>query len=193
MGGIVMEITRNILQELCSVLEMRTQGGDGGESGVESGVHLTRLATGDTLFTQGEPGDSVYIVASGQIDIKVAVPGEDDRILCTLKRNAVLGEMSLLLDEPRSATATARTDAVLWQIPRDEFQAAISRGDRWTNNLLLVMLQMLARRLADMNQELISLMVAQHEIAHSEEAEIQAINIAELERLRQRLFTQWSF
>jgi len=184
-----MEVNKNILQELTSVLEMRSQG----DNITETGVHLTRVAAGATLFMQGEPGDSVYIVASGQIDVKVAVPGEDDRVLTTLKRNAVLGEMSLLLDEPRSATAVARTDSVLWQIPRAEFQAAISRGDRWTNNLLVVMLQMLARRLADMNRELIALMVAQQEDDRDEKAAAAAVNIAELERLRQRLFTQWSF
>jgi CRP-like cAMP-binding protein len=166
------------------MLEQHAQGG----TLEATGVQLRRLATGERLFDQGDPGDSVYIVASGQLEVKVHVPEQEDRTLCMLKRNAIVGEMSLLLDEPRSATAEARSPSVVWQIPRGEFQAAIHRGDHWTNSLLLLMLQMLARRLADMNGELVSLIAAQHNTNAGDEAS--TVNVAELERLRQRLLSQ---
>ena len=71
---------------------------------------------------------------------------------------------------------------------RANFREAINRGDRWANKFLVVMSQVLARRLAAMNQELVALIVTSRK-----DAKGQAIQVHELEQLRNRLFTQWSF
>lgn len=181
-----MQITdqSRILRELSVLLEQHSQQG----TITDTGVQLRRLEAGEQLFAQGDPGDSVYLVAAGQLEVKVHVPDQPDRVLCTLKRNAIVGEMSLLLDEPRSATAVARSSSVVWQIPRGEFLAAVQRGDHWTKGLQWLMLQMLARRLADMNREIVGLIALQSD-AHGPEG-ASGDHVAGLERLRERLLSQ---
>src|SRR5687768_9543128 len=82
------------------------------------GIQRVHLAAGDTLFYQGDPGDSLYFVISGQLHVSLFVPEAEDRIINKLGPNSILGEMSLLLDQPRSATVTADTNAELWRVAR---------------------------------------------------------------------------
>jgi CRP-like cAMP-binding protein len=74
---------------------------------------------GTSLFIQGEPGDSVYIIEEGEVDI---IDEKNNRSLAVLRRNDVVGEMSLITGEPRSATAVAKTDTSVWVILKDHFE-----------------------------------------------------------------------
>jgi CRP-like cAMP-binding protein len=58
-------------------------------------AHLkeVRLPAGKILFRQGDPGDSFYLLLSGQILIKLGAPAQDDRTLATLGPGAILGEL----------------------------------------------------------------------------------------------------
>ena len=122
------------------------------------GIQRVHLQAGDTLFHQGDPGDSLYFVISGILHVSLYVPEAEDRIINKLGPNSILGEMSLLLDQPRSATVTAETDAELWRVGRDKFQESISWNERWANQFLFYMAQVLARRLLGMNDELVDLL-----------------------------------
>ena len=73
---------------------------------------------GTAIFNQGEPGDSVYIIEDGEIDI---VDEKNNRSLAVLRKNDVVGEMSLITGEPRSATAIAKIDTRVWVILKDDF------------------------------------------------------------------------
>src|SRR5260370_18461519 len=66
-----------------------------------------RLAPGDVLFRQGAPGDSIYLLLSGQILIKLGAPARDDRTLATLGPGVILGELGPLLNTQRTATSLA--------------------------------------------------------------------------------------
>lgn len=151
-------------------------------------LHIT---AGETLFRQGDLGAWVYLLVKGEIDLFVRVPrtGNENhnRSLCVLYPPAVLGEMSLLLDEPRTATAIAKTDCEVWQISREQFREATESCHKWANHFLIAMSKILASRLSDTNRKLVSL------IAEAEEAEPATARVDELEQLRDRLFTQWSF
>ena len=76
-------------------------------------THLeeVRLPPGKILFRQGDPGDSFYLLLSGQIVIKLGAPAQDDRTLATLGPGAILGEMGPLVHTPRTATAIAAPKA----------------------------------------------------------------------------------
>lgn len=77
---------------------------------------------GQVIFREGEPGSSLYIVAEGQIDI-----ARGERILETVGPGGILGELALIDDKPRSASAIARTDCLLAPINRDHFLALVQR------------------------------------------------------------------
>ena len=152
------------------------------------------IKAGEILFRQGDFGAWVYLLVEGEIELRVRVPGVgddegEDRSLCMICRPAILGEMSLLLDEPRTATAIATADCEVWQISRDQFRDATESCDKWANQFLSVISKILAARLAETNRKLVNL------IAENKAAEPQptAARVDELEQLRDRLFTQWSF
>jgi CRP-like cAMP-binding protein len=86
-------------------------------------LRIRHFRRGEVLFHEGDPGDALFIVASGAV--KVVVPSEEgeEAILATLKRGDFLGELALLDGAPRSASAIAleATDALT--LPRDQFRA----------------------------------------------------------------------
>ena len=148
------------------------------------------LAPGEILFKQGDQGDSIYLLLSGQIHIKLGAPAPDDHILATLWPSAILGEMAPLLHTPRTATAIAAAESHLWRISTAVFHEALQHGDAWATSFLLATAQFLGRRIMGMNEELIRLSaelrqnLAQPQIRNA---------VAEIEQLRKRLTTEWTF
>ena len=85
-----------------------------------------RFRRGEVLFHEGDPGDSLFIVASGAV--KVVVPSEEggEAILATLQRGDFLGELALLDGAPRSASAIALEATETLALPRDRFNALVA-------------------------------------------------------------------
>ncbi len=85
-----------------------------------------RFRRGEVLFHEGDPGDALFIVASGAV--KVVVPSEegDEAILATLRRGDFLGELALLDGAPRSASAIALEPTEVMALPRDQFRALLA-------------------------------------------------------------------
>jgi signal transduction histidine kinase len=91
-----------------------------------SDADLTRLCTDiqevvlqphDTLFHEGEHGDMAYVITAGEVEI-VKATERRDVVLAVHKPGAIIGEMALLQEEPRMASARARTRAELLAIPK---------------------------------------------------------------------------
>ncbi|HEY6069711.1 MAG TPA: MFS transporter [Gaiellaceae bacterium] len=80
-----------------------------------------RAAAGAELVRQGEAGNRFYLVASGSLVVSV-----DGTEVATLGPGDSFGEIALLRDVPRTATVTARSDAVLYTLGREDFVPAVS-------------------------------------------------------------------
>jgi CRP/FNR family cyclic AMP-dependent transcriptional regulator len=78
------------------------------------------IEQGTVIFEENEPGDCMYIILSGQIQIH-----KGKTVLAVLQEKEVFGELSLLDAETRSATATAKTDCVLFKIDQEPFYELI--------------------------------------------------------------------
>jgi len=105
-------------------------------------VRGTSVAAGEVLFEEGEPGDAFYIVFDGAMEITKARPdGSQDR-LAVRRRGEAFGEMALLNDAPRSATARAVEDTRLIAVDREDFQLLLG-GD----SLALRMMRVLSKAL----------------------------------------------
>src|SRR5450432_3333735 len=124
-------------------------GADDG-SAMASSLVERRFEAGDMIMNLGDQGTSMFIVASGHINIHL--PGEASRRI-SLKDIAVgeyLGELALFDDKPRSASAVATTDAVLLELERDTLSKyLVSRP-----HAAMTLFRTLAGRLRETNQML---------------------------------------
>jgi glycine/D-amino acid oxidase-like deaminating enzyme len=75
------------------------------------------LPRGTTLFSEGAPGGSCFIVVRGAVDVTIEVRGEPHQ-LATLQPGSIFGQMSLVVNEPRAATCTVSDEALLLEIDR---------------------------------------------------------------------------
>lgn len=90
-----------------------------------------RYQEGDVIMKEGEPGESMYVISEGSVQIHKALTmkfGDDDfreteKTLTVLRAedHAVAGEMALITEDKRSATVTALTECLLYRITRDDF------------------------------------------------------------------------
>lgn len=81
------------------------------------------LDAGTRLFEEGDPGDRFFVVVRGSVELTKG--GEDGERLAVLRAGQAFGEMALLNDAPRSATAQASEQSYLIGISREEFFALL--------------------------------------------------------------------
>ena len=149
-----------------------------------------RHPPGEVLFRQGDPGDSIYLLVSGQMLIKLDAPEQDERTLATLGPGAILGEMGPLVNTPRTATAVTSAESHLWRISTRAFHDALQHGDAWATSFLLATAEVLGRRVMSMNEELVRLSAELRQ--NLGQPQIRRA-VAEIEQLRKRLTTEWTF
>lgn len=113
------------------------------------------FAPGTVLFREGEPGKDMYVVQSGRVNVSKKV-GEVEKILASLGPGEFLGEMSILNNKPRSATATCAEASKLLVIDAKTFEAMI-RGNA---EIAIRMIKKLADRLAEANEQIETLLFA---------------------------------
>ncbi|MBF0130059.1 MAG: cyclic nucleotide-binding domain-containing protein [Alphaproteobacteria bacterium] len=93
----------------------------------KKGLPRREYPAGHILFQEGDAGSDAYIIISGEIEI-IRRDGNTDRVIAVLDRGAIFGEMALIDDQPRMATARVRKDAVLTLVPRNRFKAKLDRA-----------------------------------------------------------------
>ena len=119
---------------------------------------LTRLETvtlprGRVVFNEGEPGDSLYIILSGKIKLGRRAADGRQNLVMVMGPSDMVGELSLFDPGPRTATATAVTDARLARLKKTSLRP-------WLNNrpeIAEQLLRVLARRLRRTNDALADL------------------------------------
>jgi CRP-like cAMP-binding protein len=82
---------------------------------------------GDVLFREGERGAEMFVIQSGLVRISKRV-GSEERPIATLGRGEFLGEMAILNNKPRSATATVLEDATCLVLDGHTLEAMISNN-----------------------------------------------------------------
>ena len=106
-------------------------------------VNAETFAAGQTIFTEGQPGEVMYVVQDGEVELRIG-----DRVLETVGPGDVFGEMALIDAGNRSATAAAKTECQIVPVPRKHFEFLIQQ----TPHFALQVMQVMADRLRRMNQ-----------------------------------------
>jgi aquaporin Z len=109
------------------------------------GYRLARA--GEVIIREGETGEDAYLVERGRLDVRRRGAGGDEVSIATLGPGDWVGEMSLLLDEARSATVVASSDTQLRRITRQSFARVLAEDPERTQELL----RQLARRVREAN------------------------------------------
>jgi len=107
-----------------------------------------RVPTGTVLFRTGDEGDTCYLVDTGALRVTTSPTGD---VLATLGPGSFVGELALLLGEPRTATVTAVTDTNLLELKRGDLEALMADHP----NLALAVTRELGRRIVHANRRLV--------------------------------------
>ena len=100
-----------------------------------------RYKAGEYVIKEGEKGDVVFLVDTGELDCeKTFKKGDPPTYLKTYKPGESFGELALLYNAPRAATIKAKTDCLLWALDRGTFnnivkEAAVKKRERYENSL----------------------------------------------------------
>lgn len=103
------------------------------------------FAAGQAVFREGEPGEHMFAVVSGSVDILI-----HGKVVETVEAGGVFGEMALVEEQPRVATTIAKTDASLVRIDRRRFLFLVQQTPFFSIQLMAIM----AERLRRMNERL---------------------------------------
>ncbi len=93
------------------------------------------FAPGDTIFKEGDAGDNAYVVQSGAVEVVKNIDGENV-VLGIINKGAIFGEMALIDDNPRMASARAREGTTLIVVSRTLFTSKLAKTDPVIRGLL---------------------------------------------------------
>src|SRR5208283_4022424 len=100
------------------------------------------------IFCEADPGDGVYFVKDGLVEISSLVRADARCVFSQLGPGEIFGEMAMIEHRPRSATATALKDTDVYFLPRGEMLSLIERSP----GLAFSLLQQISRRLREFNR-----------------------------------------
>lgn len=111
--------------------------------------------SGDVIIKEGDDGEFLVIILSGQVAVIKSGRNGDDKQLAVVGPGASLGEMSLINGKPRLATCVAREPTDMAVLTRDTLYDILVLHPSLGNKVLLVLLQILSDRLREANEKLL--------------------------------------
>jgi CRP-like cAMP-binding protein len=116
-----------------------------------------QVPAGTVLFREGAPGDALYIILRGAVRITKVIPGTGEEVLAVLPAGSTCGEMALIDEYPRSATAVAARRAALLVIGRVPFAGLLEGHPELAPKVLWALCRSLSSRLRETNEKISSL------------------------------------
>lgn len=95
---------------------------------MSSNLYTQTLAAGSEVFKEGDHGDVAYIIESGEVEISTTEHG-NRVVLGTLTKGHLVGEMAMIDDAPRTATATALKETVLTVVTREQLHERLEDAE----------------------------------------------------------------
>lgn len=113
-----------------------------------------KLSAGQVIFEEGELGDSLYVIASGEVEVVRKDKGGQQKVLATLAAPQFFGEMSLIDKEYRSATVRAKTDCELLHLTAENLTTFRKQHKDGFTFVVINIARVLSSRLREANQKL---------------------------------------
>jgi SulP family sulfate permease len=111
--------------------------------------------TGDIIFEEGDAGNTMYLVSSGSVSILLEIgKGERKKRVASFGRGVFFGEMALLENKPRSATAMAEEETGLYVLKREDFFRLLDKKPKIASKIQVGIARELSGRLRATDEEL---------------------------------------
>ncbi len=115
-----------------------------------SGIQIFRndqntipFAAGETIFAEGQPGDRMYAVVEGEVNIV-----KDGKVIETVLADGIFGEVALIDNLPRSASAVAKTDCRVTAVDAHRFMRLVQDMPSFALQVMEIMAARLRRNTA---------------------------------------------
>lgn len=89
---------------------------------------------GDVIFAAGDPGKAMYVVSEGEVDIRVG-----GKLVECISPGSIFGEMALIDNSPRSASAIAKTDCKIVPLDQRRFQFLVQETPFFALQVMTIM------------------------------------------------------
>ena len=117
-------------------------------------LHRRSYQAGEVIFREGQPGAGMFIIAQGAVSIVIQPPEGGERVLTELSERQFFGEMALLEDAPRSATALATRKTELLGFFEPDLEGLLERDAALGSRVCWNLARVMAARLRKMNEAL---------------------------------------
>ncbi len=97
---------------------------------------LRHFAAGETIFHEGDPGELLYLVKTGQVRIFVHGDGQETSVILFGRPGDIFGELAIVDGLPRSANATALVETWVYTLTREQFRAHMHRSPQLALNFM---------------------------------------------------------
>jgi CRP/FNR family transcriptional regulator, cyclic AMP receptor protein len=121
---------------------------------IERVLHERHYSPGEVVFNEGEPGAGLYIVKKGEISIRKTIVGGNDIQLAVIHERSFFGELALLDEMPRSASACALTQSILYGFSKPDLEHLLERNLRLGIKIIVNLSKLVSRRLVKANENL---------------------------------------
>lgn len=112
---------------------------------------LRRLPQGEVLFNEGESGDSMYVILQGRLHIYQTLDGGVVKTVAVLGYGAILGEVTLIDRQVRTASAASMEDTALFELNRSNVVSLIRAHPSLAAKVLWAIMETVTVRLRDTN------------------------------------------
>ncbi len=117
-------------------------------------IHRRSFKAGETIFWEGEPGVGMYIIQHGNVTISKYFSAEERKVLAVLNAGEFFGELALLDESPRSASAMAKEETKILGLFRPDLFSLLDRKPRLGNKFLFQLALIIGDRLKHTNSEM---------------------------------------
>lgn len=121
---------------------------------VEKVMHVRHYTLHENIVKQGAPGSGMYIIVSGRVGIYILNHEHEERLVLELEKGDFFGEIALLDDSPRTATAKAEETCTILGFYRPDLLGLLETKPQIGIKILLALSEVLATRLRVTNEEL---------------------------------------
>ncbi|SHI44817.1 Cyclic nucleotide-binding domain-containing protein [Malonomonas rubra DSM 5091] len=121
---------------------------------------MKKVEEGKTIFIENMPGESLYLIKQGTVQISRMLAEGDEQVLIVLGPDDIFGEMAVLDGGSRSATARIAEDAILYGLNRKTFDALASKNASLCLKLALNIVRIFSERIRNSQKDYRAMLLA---------------------------------